>query len=220
MTDSMPPPAKLPEHERVYRRLRDMVLFGELAPGQAVTIQGLVALLDAGATPVREAIRRLTAERALSALGNRRVCVPELNRAQVQEIIFARNALEPELARRAAARLSAADIDRLAQVDAALNDAIAAGDVQGYLRENHRFHHDLYARAEAPILAAMVQALWLRIGPSLRVVCGRIGTANLPDLHDETLAALRARDDVAAARAIRGDIAQGHDQILASLDVK
>ena len=52
---------KIPAHETVYRKLRDLVLFGEIAPGQAVTIQGLTDQLDAGMTPVREAIRRLIA---------------------------------------------------------------------------------------------------------------------------------------------------------------
>ncbi|WP_311201718.1 GntR family transcriptional regulator [Sulfitobacter sp. S190] len=54
--------ASLPTHEVVYRQARDLVLFGELAPGAAVTIQGIVDRLDAGITPVREAIRRLIAE--------------------------------------------------------------------------------------------------------------------------------------------------------------
>ena len=54
--------AGLPTHELVYRQLRDMVLFGELLPGQAVTIQGLIQHLSAGMTPVREALRRLIAE--------------------------------------------------------------------------------------------------------------------------------------------------------------
>ena len=53
--------AGLPTHEVVYRRLRDMILFGELAPGQPVTIQGLVERLEVGMTPVREALRRLMA---------------------------------------------------------------------------------------------------------------------------------------------------------------
>ena len=53
--------AKTPIHQHVYERLRKMILFGDLAPGQGVTIQGLTAALDAGMTPVREAIRRLIA---------------------------------------------------------------------------------------------------------------------------------------------------------------
>ena len=82
--------AGLPTHELVYRQLRDMVLFGDLVPGQAVTIQGLTQYLSAGMTPVREALRRLIAEGALEAQGNRRISVPRLTRANVDELIFAR----------------------------------------------------------------------------------------------------------------------------------
>ena len=39
---------KIPSHEVTYARLRDMILFGHLAPGQPVTIQGLIADLGAG----------------------------------------------------------------------------------------------------------------------------------------------------------------------------
>ena len=79
--------SKLPAHEIVYRKLRDLVLFGEIAPGQAVTIQGLTDQLDAGMTPVREAIRRLISEGALDFQGNRRVCVPNLSVQNVNELI-------------------------------------------------------------------------------------------------------------------------------------
>jgi DNA-binding GntR family transcriptional regulator len=34
---------KIPSHEVTYARLRDMILFGHLAPGAPVTIQGLIA---------------------------------------------------------------------------------------------------------------------------------------------------------------------------------
>jgi len=34
--------APLPDHEITYRKARDLILFGELAPGEAVTIQGIV----------------------------------------------------------------------------------------------------------------------------------------------------------------------------------
>ena len=64
---------KIPEHEAIYLRVRDAIMFGELVPGQSVTIQGLTETIGAGMTPVREAIRRLTSEGALLALGNRRI---------------------------------------------------------------------------------------------------------------------------------------------------
>ena len=217
MTSNIP---RRPEHVSTYLRLRDMILCGDLAPGQAVTIQGLVALLDAGMTPVREAIRRLTAEGALQFQGNRRVSVPELTEPLIDELLFARLALEPELARRAAGLVTDGQIAALAATDAALDAAIAAGDVTGYMLRNHRFHMTLYRISESQVVLALVQALWLRAAPSLRVMCGRFGTRNLPDLHRETLAALRRRDGEAAAGAIAGDIRQGLENVRAVLREK
>lgn len=209
--------AKQPDHQRVYRKLREMILFGELAPGQAVTIQGLVTTLDMGMTPVREAIRRLTSEGALTFQGNRRVSVPQPDLAQWNEIALARLSIEPELARMAAKNMTGQHIDRLQRHDDDLNMAIARGDVRGYLEHNYRFHASLYEGAGAQVLPSITNMLWLRAGPSLRVVLGRQGTANLPDQHAQALAALRVGDADAVAGAIRADIEQGIAHVRASL---
>ncbi len=209
----------LPTHELVYRQIRELILFGELSPGQSVTIHGLANELDAGVTPVREAIRRLTAEGALEFQGNRRICLPILTPELLDELSFARNSIEPKLAYIAANRMHSADIDNLQAIDAMLNTAISMGDVRGYLRHNCRFHETLYAHSNAQILLAISNTLWLRVGPSLRVVCGRFGTANLPDMHNEALAALRSRDAKAVAAAIAQDLQQGHDSIRASIEI-
>jgi DNA-binding GntR family transcriptional regulator len=208
---------KVPTHELVYRQIREMILFGEFAPGQAVTIQGLVRELGAGMTPVREAIRRLTAEGALEFLGNRRISLPELSLSQLDELAFARQAIEPRLAYLATEKMNSADIDSLREIDDTLNIAIDQGNVRAYLKQNCRFHETLYAHSGAGILMSMSGALWLRVGPSLRVVCGRYGTANLPDKHDEAIAGLRANDPAAVARAISEDLHQGHEYIRMSL---
>lgn len=210
--------AEPPEHERVYQALRARVLFGDLRPGQPVTIQGLTAELGAGMTPVREAIRRMTSDGGLIFQGNRRVSVPVLDRTNVDEILFLRSQIEPELTRRACLACTPGLIADLRQADGALDTAIAEGDIAGYLRQNHRFHECLYEAAGAPIMAQTVARLWLRFGPSLRVVCGRFGTLNLPDRHREILAALDAGDPEAAAEAMRHDIADGMSQVLAVLE--
>ena len=208
---------KIPAHQAVYEKLRVMILFGNLAPGQAVTIQGLVEQLDAGMTPVREALRRLTAEGALTLQGNRRVTVPILTQVGANELGFMRKTLEPELTRRAAMRMTNDIFDMIKACDDDLNRAIETGDIGGYLTHNYRFHATIYDAAEAPIIAATVDRLWLRFGPSLRVVCGRFGTSNLPDKHKDLLDALRDGDVDAAANAMAADVAQGVQQIKVSL---
>ncbi len=213
------PDPKLPEHEAIYKRIRDMILFGEVLPGQPVTILGLKDTVGAGVTPVREAIRRLTAEGALEALGNRRICVPNVSAERVDEIYFARFAMEPKMAELAAENITDANIAELSALDDAVDAAIKAGDVEAYLEGNYRFHFRLYDFARTPILRKITTSLWLQVGPSLRVVSGRYGTSNLPDKHSEALAALTKRDPIAVARAIEEDIQQGLDLMRQSLGV-
>lgn len=202
-----------PAHEQVYQALREQILFGDISPGQAVTIQGLTTALGAGMTPVREAIRRLISDGALVFQGNRRVSVPRLTASDLEQIVFLRKTIESDLTYRAACRVGADTIAQLEAVDAALDEAIHEGDVHGYLVQNFTFHHRLYAEARAPILEAVADRLWLRFGPSLRVVCGRFGTQNLPDRHKDLLAALARNDPEAAAEAMRKDVAQGMEQV-------
>ena len=209
---------KIPSHELTYARLRDMVLFGVLEPGQPVTIQGLTADLEAGMTPVREAIRRLMAEGALLPQGNRRVAVPRLTHSILDEVAYARLTIEPKLAAMAASAMTPQLVDRLEAIDEEINAAIKVGRVSSYLQANHAFHFTLYEASEAAVLLDMARSLWLRFGPSLRVVCALAGAESLPDRHVEALAALRASDVKALTRAVENDIAQGVDQVRAALE--
>lgn len=204
---------KLPAHETVYQKLRAQILFGELAPGQAVTIQGLTESLNAGMTPVREAIRRLISDGALVFQGNRRVSVPLLRPQDIDELSYVRKSIESELARRAALRVTPAQISRLEAIDIALDQAINTGDVAGYLVQNYSFHSELYAYADAPIMADLADRLWLRFGPSLRVVCGRFGTQSFPDRHKDIIEAMRQKEPEKVARAMEKDVEQGMEQV-------
>jgi DNA-binding GntR family transcriptional regulator len=213
MTDTR----KIPTHEVTYARLRDMILFGLLEPGAPVTIQGLINDLGAGMTPVREALRRLAAEGALLPQGNRRVTVPRVNSALLDQIAFARLTIEPHLAELAAAHLTPTLIARLEALDAQVDAAIRAGDITAYLQSNHAFHFALYEASNAPVLVDMARSLWLRFGPSLRIVVARGGALALPDQHGLALSAMREGDGAGLARALRDDILQGVDQVRTAL---
>ncbi|MDA7423599.1 GntR family transcriptional regulator [Thalassococcus lentus] len=210
--------AGAPVHEQVYQRFRDMLLFGELEPGQPVTIQGLVDLLGAGMTPVREALRRLTAEGALEAQGNRRIVVPQLSQSDVLELTQARIALEVPLVGTACTKATPKAIAHLQAIDERLDTAIQRGDIRQYLVENHAFHAALYDLADAAIFKALIDSLWLRFGPSLRMVCGQVGTRNVPDQHKVLLEALASGQQEVAMQAIREDVEQGMALISAAIE--
>ncbi|WP_372570315.1 GntR family transcriptional regulator [Ruegeria jejuensis] len=209
---------KRPEHEAIYIQVKELILFGEVVPGQPLTIHGLADMIGAGITPVREAMRRLTAEGALAARENRRVEVPVMTPDRLAQIDLVRLTVEPKLAFMAATRDAAAIIQDMERLDARVDQAIKGGDIRGYLEANFRFHFTLYDAAEAPILRRITESLWLQAGPSLRVVCGRYGTSNLKDLHQQAIAALRSGVPQEVADAIEGDIRQGMDFVRQSMD--
>lgn len=207
-------------HEIVYRRLRERILFGGFLPGSAVTLRGLAEDLGVSPMPVREAVRRLTAERALVMLDNRRVLVSPMTREKFEQILFARSALEQELAARALANMRRADIDEIERIDNALDKATAQGDVSGYMRGNYLFHFSIYELARCEMLLALVESIWLQFGPFMRMAYGRLGTSLLEDHHEAAIAAMRRKDGEALRAAIVADIGQGMgfigEEILAS----
>lgn len=196
-------------HETVYRRLRQRILFGGFKPGGAVTLRGLAQDLGVSPMPVREAVRRLIAERALEMQDNRRVLVPPMSRQKFEQILFARSALEPELAARALAQLTPAKIDQIENIDAQIDHSMKNGDVEGYMRGNYRFHFAIYDVAGAETLVALVESIWLQFGPFMRMAYGRIGTSCLEDHHEVAIAAMRRGDRKALHAAIEADIGQG-----------
>jgi DNA-binding GntR family transcriptional regulator len=207
-------------HDQVYSKLRDALITGRIAPGRGVSLRSLASELGVSPMPVRDAVRRLVAERALEINpANKRLFVPSLTAARLDQLAQARGWIEPELAARAAMLSDPALVLALQGIDDDLNDALRVGDVDRYMTANHAFHFTLYERSGADVLLNIAGALWLQIGPFMRVVFGRLGTVSLPaDYHVEAIGALRARDPDAARRAIAADLNEGLEAMRAAVE--
>ena len=157
-----------PAHERLYRRLRQQIMHGELPPGQPITLRGLAAQYNVSMTPAREAVRRLAAEGALTISSSGRVSTPELSPERIEELAAIRALIEPEMAARALPRAHFALIDRLTAINALNHDAVMTQNAVAYIRTNLEFHRTLYLRAQTPAMLAICETVWLPLGPALR----------------------------------------------------
>ncbi|TCO83471.1 GntR family transcriptional regulator [Plasticicumulans lactativorans] len=216
------PPPDLPTAERaqddtlqewVYKQLRHAIMTGHFVPGHSVTIRGVAEMLGVSLMPVREALRRLVAERALELLANRRVTVPRMTPAKLDELCAARIALETLAAIRALPAIDAERLAELRRIDAEVDVALAAGDVPTYLEKNQEFHLTLYRAGDSQVLIPLIESLWLQFGPFMRMVLGRIGASYVLDRHAEALAAIERKDALAVRLAIEGDIRDGMGSI-------
>jgi DNA-binding GntR family transcriptional regulator len=209
MLRATPDLSLLPAHDRVYRTLRGQVMHGELAPGQALTLRGIGRDFGVSMTPAREAVQRLVAEGALTMSGSGRVSTPELSTERIEELATIRALLEPELGSRALPRAHAALIDRMEAINASVTEAVMRQDAVAYVRGNLEFHRTLYLRAQSPAMLAMVETLWLQLGPTMRALYGRLRRNSPPPHHRMILAALKAGDEPGLRLALRTDVTQG-----------
>ena len=197
------------QHERLYRALRGRIMVGEVPPGQPMTLRGIAAEHGVSMTPAREAVRRLVAEGALTLSSSGRVATPALSDERIEELAALRALIEPELASRALPRAHFALIDRLAAINAAIAEAVERHDAVGYIRSNLDFHRTLYLRAQAPAMLAMLETVWLQLGPTMRALYGRVQRHEPPRHHRLILAALKAGDEPGLRLALRADVTQG-----------
>jgi len=204
----------LAQHERLYRNLRSRIMLGQLPPGQALTLRGLAAEAGMSMTPAREAVRRLVAEGALTLSASGRISTPALTEERIEELAALRALIEPELASRALPRAHFALIDRMAAVNALIAEAVERHDAVGYLRSNLDFHRMLYLRARAPAMLAMLETVWLQLGPTMCALYARVKRNEPPRHHRLILAALKAGDEPGLRLAIRADVAQGLRHLL------
>ncbi len=196
-------------HDMIYRALRSRIMHGELSPGESLTLRGLGNEYGVSMTPAREALRRLTAEGALTLSSSGRVSTPELSNDRIEELAAIRALLETELASRAMPRAHFALIERLQSINTTIAEVIHKQDAVGYIRANLEFHRTLYLRAQAPAMLAMVETVWLQLGPTMRKLYGRLRRTEPPHNHRLMLAALKAGDEPGLRLAVRTDVTQG-----------
>ncbi|MEV6277691.1 GntR family transcriptional regulator [Nocardia sp. NPDC051832] len=118
MTDpEAPPGALLGEH--VHRQVRQLVLSGELEPGQPLSVPALAARLGVSRSPVREAVQQLIYEGLAVNVPHAGARVAVLDDGQIRDVLAVRAVLDGLAAERAATRLTDADLDELADLVAA-----------------------------------------------------------------------------------------------------
>jgi len=194
-------------NDRAYAELKKGLTSGRFRPGEVLIIRQLADRYGISATPVREALQRLVAERALEMLPNRSIAVPILTREKFTELRRIRCALEGLAAELAAPSLGAADIARMNVLIEAMDKDIARNNAGDYLDRNERFHFLIYSRAGSPILLRMIADLWTQVGPFLNFLfedSDYLAEAN--DGHKKILRAVEKGDAAAVSESVVSDI--------------
>jgi DNA-binding GntR family transcriptional regulator len=199
-------------HDRVYLEIRRVIMSGRIRPGAMVTIRSLATALGTSTMPVRDALRRLLAERVLEVDSNRSYRLRSLTLSEFEEILHLRLMLEGAVAERAAERIANADVGTLERLQKSMEQALSTGG--DFLDSNREFHFRFYMASDQPMTMGIIESLWLQAGPLLNYYRLRHGADTAMVHHRALLAALKSRDAKAARAAIESELTDAGKVIL------
>lgn len=131
----------------MHARLRDAIVDGSLAPGEQLRDGDLAARLGVSRTPVREALLELARAGLVQATPGRSTVVAPIDPAAVRDAQAVVGALHAVAVRAAVPRLTPAQLDEMRTANDAFAAAQRAGDLQGALEADDRFHRVAVAAA-------------------------------------------------------------------------
>lgn len=206
----------MPSHQtlgqQVYEHVRALIMSGMLAPGEKLTLRGLADDLSTSIQPVREAVARLAAERAVELAPNRLIRIPLLARTDLDELWAFRILLEGEAAALFAIRASGAEVEQLDAINRQLAAAYGQQDPGLVVRAVQEWGLALAAGARAPLYEATITNLRLRSAPHFAEGLRRTAIEDpaflqfTVHIQDEFVLAVRARDGVRARDLRRADL--------------
>lgn len=133
--------------ELVHERVRAAILFGEIAPGGALSQVRLAEQLGVSRIPLREALRLLEREGLVEAEVNHRVRVATLSVSDLEQLYAMRMQLEALGTRLTVPRLGREDLARLGEILASMDEFARAEDYEGWEVPHRAFHAALVAHA-------------------------------------------------------------------------
>lgn len=144
-------------------RIRDMIRRGTLKTGDRILEEPMCAAMGVSRTPLREALRLLTAEGLIRSIPNRGSYVAQPSTDDVAEMFFVMSVLEGTCARLCAQHLEPAGLRRLDHLFERLEEHCRAQDREKYMAVNHRFHSLVQELAGNRVLGGVIDGLRRRI---------------------------------------------------------
>lgn len=146
--------------ERAYEKIRGQILAGRYAAGARLREEELSADLGMSRTPIREALRRLSAEGIVEFSTNRGAQITSWSDEELNEIFDLRALLESYAARRAAEGMTRESLARLDELAGAMEELVASGgSLERLAQLNNEFHEILLLNSRSPQLVTFARAI-------------------------------------------------------------
>ncbi|MFV0253792.1 MAG: GntR family transcriptional regulator [Beutenbergiaceae bacterium] len=145
-------------------QLREMLLAGELPPGEPVRQEALAKRFGVSRVPIREALRQLESEGIVKHTPNAGYAITKLTASELDQTYVVRGLLETRLLREIPP-VSDGDLEPLQATNAEMVQMVEAGNVGAANALNRRFHFQMFALANMSLVTSFVEQAWARATP-------------------------------------------------------
>ncbi|GAA0236286.1 GntR family transcriptional regulator [Cryptosporangium japonicum] len=152
-----------PLRQVVTDEIADMIITGELQPGEHLVEQELAAQLGVSRQPVREALQRLHSEGWVDLRPGLGAFVHTPTADEADQLLATRTLLEAESARLAAANATPALVEQLWELQAVGEQAVAADDDAGMVAANAALHRQIMEMSGNKVLGELIALVDSRV---------------------------------------------------------
>ena len=198
----------VPLRQSVYDALIDLIVGGELPPGQHMVETDLARQLGVSRQPIREALHRMEAEGWVDLRPSQGAFVHVPTDSEVDELLDVRALLEAETARLAAAspgpdpQIRSAQLTRLREICREGEAAAEAGEFGAAVAANNAFHAEIAAMGGNAVLAELADIVGRRVQWYYRMVAPARGHGSWAE-HAEMIDVIEAGDPARAQALAR-----------------
>jgi len=182
-------------HEEIADNLREMIMSGELREGDKIKENVLCDMMGISKTPLREALRVLSAEGLIRLVPNRGSYVTTPTFEEIKEMFDVMRVLEGVCARAAVEKMRDRDLSKLEKLHQKLEKNFRRKDQKEYIHQNNLYHAFVQELAGNKTLNQIVNGL------RQKILLYRFQSLNLPGRfeqsiqeHRSLLAAFRDKD--------------------------
>jgi len=136
--------------------IRDLIVSGQMKPGERLRLEPLARALDASTTPIREALLLLETEGLVKSEPRRGFYVLSLSPRDIEDIFDVHAVIAGRLAERAARQLTETQLNELAELDISIRLAVERGQPETVEQLNYAFHRIINRAAGSPMLAQLL----------------------------------------------------------------
>jgi DNA-binding GntR family transcriptional regulator len=190
--------------ERVRAQIEDEILSLKIKPGERMDETRLAERYGTSRTPVREALRQLSANGLVEIIPHKGAAVIKLGPRDLIELFEVLAELEGACAKFAARSCLRSDLETMQGIIAASKQHVESGDVLAYYKADLQFHRAIYQASHNNSLIKMTAGLHNRVAPYRRLELEQVNRMQTSyEQHMRIAEAIAAGDAVQAAHLAR-----------------